>query len=44
MLNPPENKKTPLLLWIAAVFIALFFFISWLLTVITDKLYFTFFA
>lgn len=44
MLNPPEKLKTPLLFAAASIFIVLFIFTDWLLTMIIDRLYFAFFA
>lgn len=44
MLNPPENKRSSLLLASASVYIALFVLTGWLLTTVIDKIYFAFFA
>lgn len=44
MLDPPENKKTPMLLGVAVLFITLFLLTSWMLTLLSDKVYFTFFS
>ncbi len=42
MLNPPENKRMPLLVSTAVVYIALIIAGNWALTQIIDKVYFTF--
>jgi hypothetical protein len=44
MINPPEQKKLPLLISVTVVFIVLIFAGNWLLTQIIDKLYFAFFT
>jgi hypothetical protein len=44
MLNPPEHKKIPLLISVSVALVALFIITSWLLTLVVDKVYFTFFA
>ncbi len=44
MINPPEHKKMPMIIAATVSFIALFFAVNWLLTIIIEKLYFTFFA
>lgn len=44
MINPPEHKKMPLIIATTVSFIALFFAVNWLLTLVIEKLYFTFFA
>jgi Yip1 domain len=44
MLSPSENKKLPLLVSTAMVYIVLIIGGNWLLTQIMDKVYFTFFS
>jgi|WetSurSiteA1Bulk_404760.scaffolds.fasta_scaffold02402_3 hypothetical protein len=44
MINPPEQRKVPLLIAAAVVFVVLFFSADWILSGLFDKLYFTFFA
>jgi len=44
MLNPPEGKKLGLMISAAATFIVLFLIANWILTLITDKLYFSLFS
>jgi len=44
MINPPEHKKIPMAIATTVSFIALFVVTNWLLTLIIEKLYFTFFA
>jgi hypothetical protein len=44
MLNPPERKKILLMISATVTFIALFFIANWILTLVIDKLYFSFFA
>lgn len=43
-LNPPEGKKLTLLIAATVSFITLFLIATWILTSITDKLYFSLFA
>jgi hypothetical protein len=44
LLNPPEKRKIPLLAAATVTFIAVFFAANWLLSLISDKLYFAFFS
>jgi hypothetical protein len=44
MINPPEQKKIPMMISVAGVFILLIIAGNWLLTLILDKLYFAFFS
>jgi hypothetical protein len=44
MINPPEQKKIPMMISVAGVFIVLIIAGNWLLTLILDKLYFAFFS
>jgi Yip1 domain len=44
MINPPEQRKLPLLIAAAVIFVVLFFSADWILSGLFDKLYFTFFA
>lgn len=44
MINPPDQKKIPMMIATTVSFIALFVIANWLLTGIIDKLYFAFFA
>lgn len=44
MLNPPEQKKIPMMISVSVVFIAIIIAGNWLLTQILDKLYFAFFS
>ncbi len=44
LLNPPENKRTSLLLLSASVYIAFFALTSRFLTMVIDRIYFAFFA
>jgi len=44
VLNPPEGKKLTLMIATTVSFIAIFLLASWILTSITDRLYFSLFA
>lgn len=44
MINPPENKKIPMLISVTVVFIVLIVVGNWVLTQVMDKLYFAFFS
>jgi hypothetical protein len=44
ILDPVEQKKIPLLIAAAVTFVVLFYSADWILSAITDKLYFAFFA
>jgi hypothetical protein len=44
LLKPPEQRKIPLLIAATVTFIVVFFTVNWLLSILTDKLYFVFFA
>ena len=44
MIDPAEQKKTPLLIAAALTFIVFFYSADWILSAIIDKVYFAFFA
>jgi hypothetical protein len=44
MLNPPDYKKMPLLITIFVVITGFFFAGNWVLTSLTDRIYYLFFA
>ena len=44
MIDPAEQKKTPLLIAAAITFIVFFYSADWILSAIIDKVYFAFFA
>jgi hypothetical protein len=44
MLNPPDYKKMPMLIAIFIVVAGLFFSLNWVLSAISDRVYFSFFA
>jgi hypothetical protein len=44
LISPPENKKLYLLIAVTITFIIVFFLANWLLTRITDRIYFSVFA
>jgi len=44
MINPPSNRKLPLMVTAFGVFIIILLTANWLLTLIIDKIYFAYFT
>lgn len=42
LLNPPEQKKLPLLIAATVTFVVIFFAVNWFLSMVSDKFYYTF--
>jgi hypothetical protein len=44
LLNPPEQKKLPLLIAATVTFVVIFFAVNWFLSMVSDKIYYAFIA
>ena len=44
LLNPPEKRKLPLMIAATVTFVIVFLTANWFLSIVSDKLYFAFFA
>jgi hypothetical protein len=44
LLNPPEQKKLPLLIAATITFVVIFFAVNWFLSMVSDKFYYAFIA